>query len=139
MKLKGTKTAENLLKSLDILESYIVRRAICNQATNALNKVFASLYSELLEIKEFKNSQISKYINALLISKKGSAIFPNNEMFKSDFISRDMYNIKNKLFFLWKLENKDNNEKVDISNLSIEHYMPQTLTHAWNRSHSFLT
>ena len=122
---------ENLLKSLDILESYIVRRAICNQATNALNKVFASLYSELLEIKEFKNSQISKYINALLISKKGSAIFPNNEMFKSDFISRDMYNIKNKLFFLWKLENKDNNEKVDISNLSIEHYMPQTLTHAW--------
>lgn len=130
---------ENLLKSLDILESYIVRRAICNQATNALNKVFASLYSELLEIKEFKNSQISKYINALLISKKGSAIFPNNEMFKSDFISRDMYNIKNKLFFLWKLENKDNNEKVDISNLSIEHYMPQTLTHAWNRSHSFLT
>ena len=130
---------ENLLKSLDILESYIVRRAICNQATNALNKVFASLYSELLEIKEFKNSQISKYINALLISKKGSAIFPNNEMFKSDFISRDMYNIKNKLFFIWKLENKDNNEKVDISNLSIEHYMPQTLTHAWNRSHSFLT
>lgn len=122
---------ENLLKSLNILESYIVRRAICNQATNALNKVFASLYSELLEIKEFKNSQISKYINALLISKKGSAIFPNNEMFKSDFISRDMYNIKNKLFFLWKLENKDNNEKVDISNLSIEHYMPQTLTHAW--------
>lgn len=122
---------ENLLKSLDILESYIVRRAICNQATNALNKVFASLYNELLEIKDFQYSQISKYINALLISKKGSAIFPNNKMFKSDFISRDMYNIKNKLFFLWRLENKDNKEKVDISNLSIEHYMPQTLTHAW--------
>jgi len=122
---------ENLLKSLNIIESFIVRRMICNQATNILNKVFAGLYNELSTIENYEEKNIAKYINAVLVSKKGSAIFPNDEMFKASFTSRDMYNIKNKLFFLWSLENKDNKEKVDISNLSVEHYMPQTLTSAW--------
>ncbi|MFA6759714.1 MAG: HNH endonuclease family protein [Sulfuricurvum sp.] len=121
----------NLLRSLEIIESYIVRRAICNQATNALNKVFASLYSDIIEIDRFKLDEFSKYLNAALVSKKGSAIFPNNDMFKNDFTSRDMYNIKNKQFFLGVLENRDNKERVDFINLSVEHYMPQTLTSAW--------
>lgn len=122
---------DNLLESLEIIESYVVRRAICSQATNALNKVFATLYSDVSEIESFSYEKISKYINAVLASKKGSAIFPNDEMFRAGFTTRDMYNIKNGLFFIWSLENKDNKEKVDISNLSIEHYMPQTLTRAW--------
>ncbi|MDX4049004.1 DUF262 domain-containing HNH endonuclease family protein [Aliarcobacter skirrowii] len=122
---------ENLLHSLNIIESYIVRRAICNQATNALNKVFAGLYNELLEIDIYEEKDIAKYINAVLVSKKGTAIFPNNDMFKVDFTSRDMYNIKNKQFFLGVLENNNNKEKVDFFNLSVEHYMPQTLTNSW--------
>lgn len=103
---------ENLLHSLNIIESYIVRRAICNQATNALNKVFAGLYNELLEIDIYEEKDIAKYINAVLVSKKGTAIFPNNDMFKVDFTSRDMYNIKNKQFFLGVLENNNNKEKL---------------------------
>jgi len=122
---------ENLLKSLNIIESFIVRRMICNQAANILNKVFAGLYNEFSKIENYEEKSIAKYINAVLVSKRGSAIFPNDEMFKAYFTSRDMYNIKNKLFFLWSLENKDNKEKVDISNLSVEHYMPQTLTNTW--------
>jgi len=121
----------NLLKSLEVIESYIVRRIICNQATNALNKVFASLYSDIIEIDGFREENFAKYLNAVLVSKRGTAIFPNDEMFKADFISRDMYNIKNKQFFLGILENRDNKEKVDFVNLSVEHYMPQTLTSAW--------
>jgi len=121
----------NLLKSLEVIESYIVRRIVCNQATNALNKVFAGLYSDIIEIEGFKKEEFAKYLNAVLMSKKGSAIFPNNDMFKADFTSRDMYNIKNRQFFLGVLENRDNKEKVDFINLSVEHYMPQTLTNAW--------
>ena len=39
--------------------------------------------------------------------------------------------LKNIKFILLRLENKDNNEKVDIATLSIEHFMPQTLTNSW--------
>lgn len=120
-----------LLITLEIIESYIVRRMVCNKATNALNKVFASLFSDTLELPNFSFESFSKYFATILFSKRGSAIFPDDEEFRTDFTSRDAYNLKNIKFILLRLENKDNNEKVDIVTLSIEHFMPQTLTNSW--------
>lgn len=117
--------------TLEIIESYIIRRMVCNRATNALNKVFASLFSEIVEMPDFSYDNFSKYFATLLLSKRGSAIFPNDDEFRADFTSRDAYNLKNIKFILLRLENKDNNEKVDISTLSIEHFMPQTLSNSW--------
>lgn len=122
---------KDLLAVLDILESYIIRRMVCNKPTNALNKVFASFFSDILEIPNFSYENFSKYFATVLFSKKGSAIFPTDEEFKADFTSRDAYNLKNIKFILLRLENKDNNEKVDIATLSIEHFMPQALTNSW--------
>jgi hypothetical protein len=122
---------KELFKTLEIIESYIVRRMVCNKPTNALNKVFASLFSDILDITNFNFEKFSKYFSTLLFSKKGSAIFPDDEEFRADFTSRDSYNLKNIKFILLRLENKDNNEKVDMATLSIEHFMPQTLTNSW--------
>jgi hypothetical protein len=122
---------KELFKTLEIIESYIVRRMVCNKPTNALNKVFASLFSDILDITNFNFENFSKYFSTLLFSKKGSAIFPDDEEFRADFTSRDSYNLKNIKFILLRLENKDNNEKVDMATLSIEHFMPQTLTNSW--------
>ncbi|MBD3805517.1 DUF262 domain-containing protein [Sulfuricurvum sp.] len=122
---------KELLRTLEIIESYIVRRMVCNKPANALNKVFASLFSDILEISTFSFENFSKYFATILFSKKGSAIFPDDEEFRADFTSRDAYSLKNIKFILLRLENKDNNEKVDIATLSIEHFMPQTLTNSW--------
>ena len=122
---------KELFKTLEIIESYIVRRMVCNKPTNALNKVFASLFSDILDITNFNFENFSKYFSTLLFSKKGSTIFPDDEEFRADFTSRDSYNLKNIKFILLRLENKDNNEKVDMTTLSIEHFMPQTLTNSW--------
>lgn len=123
---------KELFKTLEIIESYIVRRMVCNKPTNALNKVFASLFSDILDITDFSFDKFAKYFATLLFSKKGSAIFPDDEEFRADFTSRDSYHLKNIRFVLWKLENKDNNEKVDITSvITIEHFMPQTLTNSW--------
>jgi uncharacterized protein with ParB-like and HNH nuclease domain len=122
---------KQLFITLEIIESYIIRRMVCNKATNALNKVFASLFSDILEMPNFSYEHFSKYFATILFSKRGSAIFPDDEEFRADFTSRDAYNLKNIKFILLRLENKDNNEKVDIATLSIEHFMPQTLTNSW--------
>jgi len=116
---------------LEIIESYIVRRMVCNKPTNALNKVFASLFSDIVEIQNFSYENFGRYFATILFSKKGSAIFPDDEEFRAEFTSRDAYNLKNIKFILLRLENRDNNEKVDIATLSIEHFMPQTLTNSW--------
>lgn len=122
---------KELFRTLGIIESYIVRRMVCNKPTNALNKVFASLFSDILEMSNFSFENFSKYFATILFTKKGSAVFPDDEEFRADFTSRDAYNLKNIKFILLRLENKDNNEKVDIASLSIEHFMPQTLTNSW--------
>ncbi|TQV61779.1 MAG: DUF262 domain-containing protein [Sulfurovum sp.] len=122
---------KELLRTLEIIESYIARRMVCNKPTNALNKVFAPFFSDILEIPTFNFENFSKYFATILFSKRGSAIFPDDEEFRADFTSRDAYGLKNIKFILLRLENKDNNEKVDIATLSIEHFMPQTLTNSW--------
>lgn len=122
----------NLFDVLKTIESYVIRRAICNKPTNALNKVFGTIYNDILEIQNFDKKYFSKYFNTILISKKGSAIFPNDEDFKSDFTTKDSYSLKSINFILYRLEHKDNNERLNSSDLiTIEHFMPQTLTNAW--------
>ena len=64
---------------------------------------------------------------------------PNDEEFKRNFFETDIYHWKgkNKIYLLERIENYDNNEKVDVEGLvesnilSVEHIMPQTLTNVW--------
>lgn len=129
---------DELVEILKIVESYIMRRIICKAPTNALNKVFMNLSKEIKKIPNYKEHYVDifKYV---LINKKSSQRFPNDEEFKVKFLECDIYSwkSKNKVYLLEQLENYDNNEKVDIENLinektlSIEHIMPQTLTPSW--------
>lgn len=127
----GIITQKELLNTFNIIESYVIRRMVCNKPTNALNKIFASLFDEIKSIPNFTYEKFSNYFVSILLSKKGSGIFPSDEEFRGEFCSRDAYNLKNIKFILLRLENKDNNEKVDGAILSIEHVMPQTLSTAW--------
>ncbi|GAA0783124.1 DUF262 domain-containing protein [Hathewaya limosa] len=132
---------DNLLDILKVIESYIFRRIICKAPTNALNKVFMNLSKEIKKIPNYTEQYVNvfKYV---LTNKKSSQRFPNEEEFKLNFVECDIYSwkSKNKIYLLEKLENYDNNEKVDIENLindkklSIEHIMPQTLSIAWKTS-----
>lgn len=129
---------DQLVEILKIVESYVMRRIICKAPTNALNKVFMNLSKEIKKIPNYKEHYVDifKYV---LLNKKSSQRFPNEEEFKVKFLECDIYSwkSKNKVYLLEQLENHDNNEKVDIENLindkilSIEHIMPQTLTPSW--------
>lgn len=127
----GNITQKEVLNTFNIIESYVIRRMVCNKPTNALNKIFASLFVEIKSIQNFSYEKFSNYFVSILLSKKGSGTFPDDEEFRGEFCSRDAYNLKNIKFILLRLENKDHNEKVDGVILSIEHVMPQTLSTAW--------
>lgn len=137
---------ENLINKTDIIEifsvieTYIFRRILCKVPTNALNKVFMNMCKEIKKMDNYKENylEILKYILSI---KKSSQRFPNDSEFKKYFIQENIYNwkSKNKLYLLERLENYNNNEKVDIENLindnklSIEHIMPQKLTTVWKK------
>lgn len=132
---------DNLIEILLVLESYIFRRIMCGVAPNALNKVFMNLGKEIKRYSNFEEQyvEIFKYI---IVNKRSSQRIPNDEEFKKNFYDQEIYSwkSKNKIYILERIENYDNNEKVDIENLvvsnvlTLEHIMPQTLNRSWKET-----
>ncbi|WP_044413356.1 DUF262 domain-containing protein [Thiomicrospira microaerophila] len=118
------------LRVLGVVQSYAWRRFIVGLPTNALNKVFMSLYDKV---------EPSRYIHSIesaLVSKSGSQRFPRDQEVIDAFKFKDVYNIKskNRVYLLERLENHNNNEYVQIEgnpSITIEHIFPQTPDSKW--------
>lgn len=112
-------TKEDFMEILKCCESYVFRRAISGIPTNSLNKTFMMIANKI-------NSE--KYLNsvkAYMIMLDSYKVFPDDERFKSDFIIKDIYNIRIRNYILSKLENFKNKAPINIENFTIEHIMPQ--------------
>jgi uncharacterized protein with ParB-like and HNH nuclease domain len=129
---------EELLDILLIIESFIVRRLICEVPTNALNKIFMTLGRDIKYFKDYKENyvEILKYV---LLQKRSGQRFPADAEIKEKMVLRDIYNMnrKNSMHILERLENYNNKERIDLQRLlddgalTIEHIMPQTLSNTW--------
>ncbi|MBA6153950.1 DUF4268 domain-containing protein [Gelidibacter maritimus] len=121
---------DDLIKILKLIQTYTWRRFVVGLPTNALNKIFMTLYSEV-DTEDYYNS-----IALALVTKRGSAKFPTDEDLKSALKDKDLYNIqsKNRNYMFEMLENFNNREHVDTSNehITIEHIFPQTPHQDWN-------
>ncbi|MBM2660604.1 DUF262 domain-containing protein [Helicobacter pylori] len=124
----GVLSKQDFIPIIDLIESYICRRAVCGLGTNSLNKVFASF------TKKINKDQYLESIEAHFLSletTKGK--FPKDSEFKDSFITIDFYSFKKKEYFFERLENFDTKEPVNTKECTIEHIMPQTLTEEWKR------
>ncbi|MTD41472.1 DUF262 domain-containing protein [Erwinia sp. CPCC 100877] len=116
-------TEEEIIKLFKFIESYVLRRNICGIPTNSLNKIFATMQID----KEY-------YVESILwrfIHFDSYQRFPDDEEFVRELLVKDLYNFRRSKYVLQKLENLDSKEIVDISNYTIEHVMPQTLSKEW--------
>lgn len=115
----GIITNSEFTEVLDLVENYVFRRAICGIPTNSLNKTFATLY---------KTIRKEGYIESLKASfqlMESYKRFPTDGEFEKEFISKDVYNFRNRNYLLSKLENYNRKESVNIDDYTIEHIMPQ--------------
>lgn len=126
----GLLTKEDLLKLLRLIQSYVWRRFIVGLPTNALNKIFMTLYSEV-DTEEYYDS-----IAKALVKKKGSAKYPTDEDLKTALKDKDLYNTqpKNRNYLFEMLENYNNREFVNTGNeqITIEHIFPKTPSDDWS-------
>ena len=126
----GLLAKEELIKVLKLIQSYVWRRFIVGLPTNALNKIFMTLYSEV-DAEEYYDS-----IAKALVKKKGSAKFPTNEDLKTALKDKDLYNTqpKNRNYLFEMLENYNNREFVNTNNeqITIEHIFPKNPHENWN-------
>jgi len=127
-----------LLSILLIIESFLVRRLICEVPTNALNKIFMTLGRDIKNFDDHKEKyfDILKYI---FLQKRSSQRFPSDDEIKEKMVLKNLYNMnsKNNMHILERLENYKNREVIDLQKLlaegklTIEHIMPQTLSNTW--------
>jgi uncharacterized protein with ParB-like and HNH nuclease domain len=127
----GLLSEKDLIKILKLIQSYAWRRFVVGLPTNALNKIFMSLYAEV-DTEEYYDS-----ITKVLLKKRGSAKFPSNEDIKTALKDRDLYNTqpKNRNYLFEMLENYNNREYVNTNNenITIEHIFPRNPNEVWSK------
>jgi len=116
---KGVISHEMFLEILDLVESYVFRRQICEIPTNSLNNTFAALYS-LIDKENYLPS-----LRAALILKETYRRFPNDLEFHEQFQIKNMYNFRTRKYLFKKLENFERKELVNTHEFTLEHIMPQ--------------
>lgn len=125
---QGAFDDEGFLHMLNLIESYVFRRSICDVATNSLNKFLPSVIAKLNKVQD-EGGDYVEALEAFLFLESGTARrFPDNAEFFNALTTRDAYHYRRSLYLLANLENmhhpKDPMNLWD-GNFTIEHIMPQ--------------
>lgn len=110
---------DDLIQILRLTESYVFRRNVCSIPTNSLNKTFAT-FTKTIDKTNYLESVEAAY--KLMPSYRR---FPSDEEFERELKHRDLFNFRNKYYWLRKLENFGKKEFVSVESYSVEHIMPQ--------------
>jgi uncharacterized protein with ParB-like and HNH nuclease domain len=118
------------IKILELVQSFTWRRFVLGLGTNALNKIFMSLYDKVDQTNYLYSVQKS------LLQRTGIQRFPKNAEVIEALKVKDIYNIKskNRTYLLERLENFENREPVLIDgnqDITIEHIFPQNPDPKW--------
>lgn len=121
-------TRDEFIRIVKFVESYCLRRSICDIPTNSMNKTFARLS------KEINKQEYYNYFVAAMFEKDTYKRFPTNDEVQEKLLNQNMYS-KRKILnhILIAIENTEGKEFVSAENSTIEHIMPQNLTKEWER------
>ena len=99
-------------EAIEIIESYIFRRSVCDMQTRSLNQIFASLAYAIQNDDPLTSLKIALYRSG------------KKRRFPTDIEFCDAYTMRHHFYLLDRLEN-DSKEKIDTSSFTVEHVLPQ--------------
>ncbi|MDA8009033.1 MAG: DUF262 and DUF1524 domain-containing protein [Pirellulales bacterium] len=123
-------TRDEFLEVVRLIEAYVFRRAICEIPTNSLNKTFPA-FTRSVDKDRYLNS-----VKANFLRMSSYRRFPDDSEFCRAIQIRDLYNSRNRSYWLRRFENHGRKESVLTDELTVEHIMPQgkPLPDAWKAS-----
>lgn len=116
---KAHLSKEDFVAAVRMVEAYVFRRSVCAIPTNSMNKTFATFGRAL------KKDRYLESIKAHFLTLPSYRRFPNDEEFKRELCVRDLYNFRNRSYWLRRLENHGRKERVPVDEYTIEHILPQ--------------
>ncbi|APW62661.1 DUF262 domain-containing protein [Paludisphaera borealis] len=119
---------DQLFQTLDLLEAFVVRRAICNLPTNQLRRMLPPVF-------DAAGGAGPAFIDGLRRELSGKRC-PDDEAFAASLASEPLYSSADKIvrlrLILERLEQSfDHKEPVRMAGATIEHVLPQEMTSEW--------
>jgi hypothetical protein len=113
------------VQTCEVIESFLVRRALCGHEPTGLHAVFKDLWKNSAgDPKKVRESVVTKTI-----------IFPNDEMVKESVLVRSMYSSKITPFLLEEYEKSLQENQIEslrvLPVMTIDHVMPQERSGEW--------
>ena len=127
---RGVLSRDDFLAAVRLVEAYVFRRVACAIPTNTLNTTFAGFGRHLRKERYLESMQ------AHLQSQRTYRRFPKDDEFKRELKTRDLYNMRQRAFWLRRFENHRRKERVPVEDYTIEHIMPQAsggLSEVWKK------
>jgi uncharacterized protein with ParB-like and HNH nuclease domain len=127
---RGVTSAERVVTALGYVESFLVRRMLCQIPTNNLNRVFNAAPPAIGE-----KTEVDTAVRSYLSGRR--RYWPSDAELRRSFRSRPFYWVgrwPQRMFVLRRLEESyARPEPVDFdrAKLTIEHVLPQTPTEEW--------
>lgn len=115
----GSLSESDFLAALQLVESYVFRRAICGLQTRNYWQIFANMAYRVSDEHPLDDLKVA------LATQHDSYRYPDDDEFYSALEKRDLYGLRVSRFLLETLENHGSQEPTDTSSYSIEHVMPQ--------------
>lgn len=114
-----TLSHSHFIRALNLISSYIVRRAVLGMQTRGYWSVFARIAQSVTDQAPFESFQVAL--------ARQSNRFPSDGEFERGLQERDLYRLRICWHILSQLENAGQNEPSPVREYSIEHIMPQRL------------
>ena len=115
----GTLEANAFAEAIELIESFVFRRAICGEQTRGYWQVFANLAYQIDTERPVESLTVG------LARLRDTYRFPDDSEFRQALTERSVYGKRVCRELLERLENAGSKEPSDTSNYSIEHIMPQ--------------
>jgi uncharacterized protein with ParB-like and HNH nuclease domain/predicted transport protein len=111
---------DDFVRVVELVESYVFRRAVCAIPSNSMNKTFAAFG------KALKKDRCLESVQAQFLLLPSNRRFPGDDEFRRELQARDLYTNRPRcIFCLRRLENYGRKEPVPVNEYTIEHILPQ--------------
>ncbi len=107
------------LRILELIESFLIRRAVCGFEPTGLHQLFKSLWQDLKNV--YTEDKVKE-----VISKHSTVKWPSNEEFANDIAFRPLADSKVTTFLLSELDKTYGADHPNDLAIQIEHILPQT-------------
>jgi predicted transport protein len=123
----GTLSTDEFAKAIELIESYVFRRAICGEQSRSYWQIFANLAYRLNRDHPLESLQVG------LARQREAYRFPGDEEFRHALEEGNLYGKRVSFDLLDRLENHGSKEPTDTRKYTIEHVMPQNekLDRSW--------